>query len=121
MRAAQGPRPASEPRVGAGQLFLARDGGFLARPSPRCCLGRYTPSVATSAPADKARLVENLRLTFDLHEAGVEMMLQNLRRRFPDAEDAEIEARLSAWLHERPGAELGDAVGEAVEWPRQGR
>jgi hypothetical protein len=74
-----------------------------------------------ATPADAARLVKNLRLTFDLHEAGVEMMRQNLRRRFPDAEEAEIEARLSAWLHERPGAELGDAPGKAVGWPRQGR
>jgi hypothetical protein len=63
----------------------------------------------------------NLRLTFDLHEAGVEMMWQSLRRRFPDAANAEIEARLSAWLHERPGAELGDALGEVVVWPRHGR
>jgi hypothetical protein len=65
--------------------------------------------------------VEKLRLTFDLHEAGVQMMRQNLRRRLPGAQDAEIEARLSAWLHERPGAELGDGVGEAVAWPRRSR
>jgi Rv0078B-related antitoxin len=72
-------------------------------------------------PASKTRLVENLRLTFDLHEAGVDMMRQNLRRRFPGALEEEIEARLSAWLHDRPGAELGDGPGEAVAWPRPAR
>jgi hypothetical protein len=80
---------------------------------------RYTRAVAT--PADHAKLVEKLRLTFDLHEAGVRMMRQNLRRRFPDAQDEEVEARLSAWLHERPGAELGDAEGEPIPWPRPAR
>jgi hypothetical protein len=74
-----------------------------------------------ATPAEKARIVEKLRLTFDLHEAGVEMMRQNLRRRLPDAQDAEIEARLTAWLHERPGAEVGDGPGEVVAWPRHGR
>jgi hypothetical protein len=72
-------------------------------------------------PAGKARLVENLRLTFDLHEAGVGMMRQSLRRRFPGALEEEIEARLWAWLHDRPGAELGDGPGEAVAWPRAAR
>jgi hypothetical protein len=74
-----------------------------------------------AATANEARLVQNLRLTFDLHEAGVDLMRQNLRRRFPDAQDTEIEARLAQRLHERPGAELGDAPGEAVAWPRHGR
>jgi Rv0078B-related antitoxin len=74
-----------------------------------------------ATPADEARLVENLRIAFDLYEAGVEMMRQNLRRRFPGTQEAEIDARLSAWLHERPGAELGDAPGEAVTWPPRRR
>ncbi len=74
-----------------------------------------------TTPVDEARLVEKLRLTFDLHEAGVQMMRQNLRRRLPGAQDVEIEARLAAWLHERPGAELGDGEGDAIAWPRRGR
>jgi hypothetical protein len=47
-------------------------------------------------------------------------MLQNLRRRFPDASEEEIEWRLAAWLKERPGAEFGDAEGRPVPWPREG-
>ncbi|HEU4404125.1 MAG TPA: hypothetical protein VFS43_02355 [Polyangiaceae bacterium] len=71
--------------------------------------------------ADAARLVENLRLTFELHEAGVDRMRQNLRRRWPEASEEDLEARLLAWLRERPGAELGDAEGEIVPWPRPSR
>lgn len=59
---------------------------------------------------------EKMRIAFDLHTAGVRLMEQNLRRRFPDAEEDEIRRRLEAWLHERPGAEFGDCVGKVVEW-----
>lgn len=52
-----------------------------------------------------------LRLAFDLFEAGVAMHRQTLRRRYPDADDAEIDRRLDAWLIERPGAEHGDVAG----------
>lgn len=52
-----------------------------------------------------------MRITLDLAEAGVDMMRENLRRRYPDAGAAELERHLVAWLHERPGAELGDADG----------
>ena len=38
-------------------------------------------------------------------------MRQNLRRRHPEADEAEIERGLAAWLRHRPGAEHGDAVG----------
>ena len=56
-------------------------------------------------------VIERMRLTFDLFEAAEQMMRLNLRRRFPDAEDEEIERRLTEWLHTRPGAEHGDASG----------
>lgn len=52
-----------------------------------------------------------LRLALDMFEDGVALMRQNLRRRHADESDEEIEARLRAWLHHRPGAEHGDAVG----------
>lgn len=60
-----------------------------------------------------------LRLAFELYAAGEAMMRQTLRRRHPEAGDAEIEARLIEWLHERPGAEHGDAEGRPIPWPRQ--
>lgn len=61
--------------------------------------------------ASKTTPAERLRIALDLHDAGVEMMRQNLRRRHPDADEQEIERLLVVWLHERPGAEHGDAVG----------
>lgn len=47
-------------------------------------------------------LVQKFRLTLDLHEAGVDMMRQNLRRRYPEATSGDIEAKLVAWLRDRP-------------------
>lgn len=51
---------------------------------------------------DPARMKRNLQLTFDLHEAGVAMMRQNLRRRHPDASEAELKEMLRAWLQDTP-------------------
>lgn len=69
--------------------------------------------------ADDPRvLLERLRMTFRLHDEGVRLMRQSLRRRHPDASDEEIERLLGEWLSERPGAEFGDAVGRPVPWPR---
>jgi hypothetical protein len=48
------------------------------------------------------------RTALDLHVMGVALMRQNLRRADPAATPDEIEARLAAWLHDRPGAERGD-------------
>jgi hypothetical protein len=62
--------------------------------------------------------VTRLRGAFDLFAAGEALMRENLRRRFPEASDEEIEDRLCRWLSERPGAEHGDAAGIPVTWPR---
>ena len=62
-------------------------------------------------PDKRSAVLERMRLTFDLFEASVEMTRLNLRRRFPDADEEEIERRLVEWLHTRPGAEHGDASG----------
>jgi len=63
---------------------------------------------------------QRLRLALDLFRTGEELMRQKLRREHPELSAPEIEARLVAWLHERPGAESGDAPGRAVTWPRPG-
>ncbi len=55
--------------------------------------------------------VEKLLWALDLHETGVALMRQNLRREHPQASEEEIEKLLVAWLHRRPGAEHGDAAG----------
>jgi len=37
-----------------------------------------------------------------MQETGIEIMRQNLRRRYPDESDEEIEHRLRDWLREWP-------------------
>lgn len=46
-----------------------------------------------------------MELTFELYETAEQMMRQNLRRRFPELDDREIERRLVHWLRKRPRAE----------------
>jgi hypothetical protein len=57
------------------------------------------------SPADK------LRAALELHEVGIALMRQNLRRRHPGESDEKIDERLAEWLRTRPGAEHGDAAG----------
>lgn len=52
-----------------------------------------------------------MKLAFDLYEGAEQMMRLNLRRRYPEADEEEIERRLGEWLRTRPGAEHGDASG----------
>ncbi len=54
-------------------------------------------------------------MALDMFSLGESIMRQNLRRSFPDASDAEIEARLLEWLSQRPGAEHGDAPGRRID------
>jgi hypothetical protein len=56
-------------------------------------------------------VMSRMRMAFDLYETAEAIMRQNLRRRFPDAPEAEIERRLGDWLRRRPGAEHGDGIG----------
>ena len=73
------------------------------------------------ARATAENLARKLELAIELHEAGVVLMRQNLRRRRPDASEGEIDELLKAWLQERPGALHGDAEGDPVPWPRPRR
>lgn len=63
---------------------------------------------------------EKLQAALELHEAGVALMRQNLRRRNPDASQEHIDALLTAWVRTRPGAEYGDAVGRPSSRLRTG-
>ena len=47
-------------------------------------------------------VIARMEMLFDLYETSEAIMRQNLRRRYPRADDAEIERRLQAWLLERP-------------------
>ena len=69
-------------------------------------------------PADREFVAERLRTAFELHEAGVDMMRQTLRREHPDASDEDLERMVMLWLQERPGAAFGDAEGKPGTWPR---
>lgn len=59
------------------------------------------------------------RQALELYDLAEAMVRQRLRRERPDASDAEIEAGVRAWRHERPGAEHGDGPGRLVPWPRE--
>jgi len=54
------------------------------------------------------------RLALDLFATGEAMMRQRIRRLHPDWTPALVESRVVRWLHERPGAEHGDAAGRPV-------
>ena len=71
--------------------------------------------------AARERLAEKLRISLALSEDGFNMKRQQMRRRFPDANESEIDRMFRAWLQERPGAEYGDGVGRPGSWPRQPR
>ena len=53
-------------------------------------------------------IMRRMERAFDLYEFSDQLMRQNLRRRFPQADEAEIERRFVEWLQTRPGAEHGD-------------
>lgn len=63
---------------------------------------------------DSARMVERLRIACEMHDLGVAMMRQNLKRSHPEASQEQIEEMLTRWLHTRPGPELGDVSGPGV-------
>ena len=71
--------------------------------------------------AAREQLAYKLRLALVMSSEGFDMKRMQLRRRFPEADDHEIDRRFRAWLQERPGAEYGDGVGTPVSWPRPRR
>ena len=62
-----------------------------------------------------------LCLALDLYEAGVDMMRQTLKRRFPDLDGKSIEELLRERLLDRPCAPHGDAPGVPGSLERFGR
>lgn len=54
---------------------------------------------------------EKLRAALELHDVGVELMRQNIRRRNPEASEDEVDVLLAEWLRTRPGAKYGDTIG----------
>ncbi|MGH7297116.1 MAG: hypothetical protein ACRELB_19415 [Polyangiaceae bacterium] len=60
-----------------------------------------------------------MRLALELAELGEAMLRQKLRRTRPELGPEAIEALVVEWRGRRPGAELGDAEGRPVPWPRR--
>jgi len=61
---------------------------------------------------------KRLRSAFDLYAAALDIQRVNLRRRFPRADDAEVESRLRALLLDRPGPPTGGADWVPTHRPR---
>jgi hypothetical protein len=69
---------------------------------------------------EKAALIaKRFQTTLALFELGEAMLRQKLKRKHPDATEAEIDSHVREWLERRPGAEHGDGVGRPVAWPRR--
>ena len=66
-------------------------------------------------PSTASSIADAFRTTLELFDTGVDLMRQNLRRRYPEAGDDEIERLLHEWLLDRPGAEAGDCPGRPVD------
>ena len=45
---------------------------------------------------------ERFQIALELQRTGFELQRQNLRRRFPDESEADIERRFREWLLDRP-------------------
>lgn len=57
---------------------------------------------------------ERLEDALELADLAERMVRARLRREHPELSDHELDERVLAWLHERPGAETGDAEGIAL-------
>lgn len=57
---------------------------------------------------DAERMIARLHTAIDLWATGVALQRRSIRRRNPEASDAEVEELLGQWLQDRPGAEMGD-------------
>lgn len=64
-----------------------------------------------------AAAADHLEDALELADLAERMVRARLRREHPGWSEDELDARVLAWLHERPGAEHGDAEGVAVKPP----
>ena len=60
------------------------------------------PDLTTVTTASDLSPEKKLAIALELHEFGVEMMRQNIRRREPCLSDEEVSERLRAWLQDHP-------------------
>lgn len=64
-----------------------------------------------------AAAAEHLEDALELADLAERMVRARLRREHPEWGDDELDERVLGWLHERPGAEHGDAEGVAIKPP----
>jgi hypothetical protein len=60
---------------------------------------------------------QNLEDALELADLAEKMVRARLRREHPDWTEEALDEQVLAWLHERPGAEHGDAEGTPVHRP----
>jgi hypothetical protein len=65
--------------------------------------------------ARRETAADRLALALAMQAEGLELMRENLRRRYPDATKREIDELFDAWLMDRPL----DAPGRPIPWPRR--
>ncbi len=63
-------------------------------------------------PIRDPQVLARFQMAFDLYQTAEDIMRQNLRRRLPEASEAEIEDWLNAWLRKEPNV-LERAVASA--------
>jgi hypothetical protein len=102
-------------------LAMRATGGYVAPSGIGSLQESGTIRAMDDDSAARELLADKLRLALVMSSEGFEMKREQFRRRFPAADDDEIDRRLRAWLQERPGAEYGDGVGRPVSWPRTRR
>jgi hypothetical protein len=56
-------------------------------------------------------VAERFRIALELHDLGVAIYRQRVVREHPEMPEPDVDALVQQWLHTRPGAEHGDAVG----------
>jgi hypothetical protein len=69
--------------------------------------------------ADRNAAAERFQVALALFDLGERMLRQRLKRRRPEASEAQIDELVAQWLLRRPGAEHGDSQGRQIAWPRQ--
>lgn len=53
-------------------------------------------------PIRDPKVLARFQMAFDLYQTAEDIMRQNLRRRFPEATEEQIERRLLSWLRKEP-------------------
>ncbi len=91
---------------------------YLRRDLPSAYSQRLDRAMSATAEGSESEFVptpegQRVRDVFDLHEFGVALYRQRMRRENPDADDVEIDALTRAWLIAPPQPDrLRNALGD---------